>query len=423
MTPSQGQDRGARPASRIAYLDSIRGLAALQVLLLHFFAAFVPNLVFAPVDAAPLATSIHLSPVYFLYDGYAAVYVFFLLSGYVLTRSFSANLGRPTAIAGSRIARLGIPALAATALSFIALHAFGRPNAAAGALLHSPWFADGWNPDRSILSLLRDGVLNAVFLGYRDLPGVAFLAPWQQATPQSFVAPFWTLSVEFYGSMLVLLLCLIERRSRRLWWCVFALALLFTVRSAYLCFVLGHLWAVFHRAETPPRHAALAALSISAGVLLCVAADVWQPVWLRWLCENSALPLFPGQFAPMQQKAFGAILVLWGIINLDRLRAALSHPALIRFSKLSFPIYLTHWPVLFGPTAALFLLLREAVDLDVARGVAILCGITLALAASLCFYPVDRLALDLSRRLRRPSATFTGSIEARLIRPRMAASE
>jgi uncharacterized membrane protein YcfT len=73
---------------RIAYLESIRGLAALQVLLLHFFAAFAPDLVFALPAGAAVAAAIHLSPLYFLYDGYSAVYIFFALSGYVLSRSF-----------------------------------------------------------------------------------------------------------------------------------------------------------------------------------------------------------------------------------------------------------------------------------------------------------------------------------------------
>jgi hypothetical protein len=59
---------------RIAYLESIRGLAALQVLLLHFLAAFAPNLVFGLPAGAGVAGYIHLSPLYFLYDGYSAVY-------------------------------------------------------------------------------------------------------------------------------------------------------------------------------------------------------------------------------------------------------------------------------------------------------------------------------------------------------------
>src|ERR1700720_805693 len=81
---------------RIAYLESIRGLAALQVLLLHFLSAFAPNLVFSPPAGAIVAPTIHLSPLYFLYDGYSAVYIFFALSGYVLTRSFERNLARPS---------------------------------------------------------------------------------------------------------------------------------------------------------------------------------------------------------------------------------------------------------------------------------------------------------------------------------------
>jgi peptidoglycan/LPS O-acetylase OafA/YrhL len=66
-------------ASRISFLESIRGLAAAQVLLLHFFTAFVPDLVNQNPSSA-IAASIHLSPLYFLYDGYSAVYIFFALS-------------------------------------------------------------------------------------------------------------------------------------------------------------------------------------------------------------------------------------------------------------------------------------------------------------------------------------------------------
>jgi hypothetical protein len=54
---------------------------------------------------------------------------------------------------------------------------------------------------------------------------------------------------------------------------------------------------------------------------LCVLAEVWQPQWLRNLCTDPTYFLFPGQFAPMQQKTFGAILVLVGIIDLEAARA------------------------------------------------------------------------------------------------------
>src|SRR5215475_2944728 len=215
------QDRNGgndvRQAPRIGYLESIRGLAGVQVLLLHSFAAFAPSLVFALPEANAVASSIHLSPLYFLYDGYSAVYIFFALSGYVLTRSFERSRGQPWAQAVARIARLGLPALAAVLVSSIVMLRFGKLNVTAGELSGSAWFAAQWDPDISLFSVLKDGTLNAVFLGYRNLPGVAFLGPWQQSVEQSFVAPLWTLSIEFYGSMIVLALCWCGDRSSLLW--------------------------------------------------------------------------------------------------------------------------------------------------------------------------------------------------------------
>jgi peptidoglycan/LPS O-acetylase OafA/YrhL len=386
-------------APRIAYLESIRGLAALQVLLLHFLSAFAPDLVFTPPPGAIVARTIHLSPLYFLYDGYSAVYIFFVLSAYVLTRSFERHLAASQIMA--RLIRLGLPALAATLVAAAVMLMFGRPNVEAGDLSGSAWFAGQWHADLSILSVIRDGVLNALFLGYRGSPGVAFL-PWQQPIEQSLVAPLWTLSIEFYGSMIVLVLCGFARRSRAWWWAVVLLGTIFTVRSAYICFFIGHLLATFRRAERPaPASKLLPVFSITLGVALCVLAEVWQPLWLRSLCADPTYFLFPGPFAPVQQKTFGAILVLIGIIDLEMARGFLSRPWLVRCSKLSFPLYLIHWPILFGPAAALFLLLNGIVGMELARVGAIVVGIGLAFIGSIFFLPVDRRALELSRRLRK----------------------
>jgi peptidoglycan/LPS O-acetylase OafA/YrhL len=394
--------QGLQKTPRIAYLESIRGLAALQVILLHFFAAFAPNLVFALPAAAAIAGYIHLSPLYFLYDGYSAVYIFFSLSGYVLTRSFERHLARPSSQVLARIVRLGLPAMAATLVAAAAMLIYGKANVPAGELTGSAWFASQWHADLSILSIIRDGSVNALFLGYRGLPGVAFLVPWQQPVEQSFVTPLWTLSIEFYGSIVVLGLCWCARRSRALWWAVVTMGAIFTVRSAYICFFVGHLLAAFQRAERPaPDSKLLPIFSIVFGVFLCVLAEVWQPEWFRSLCASPTILLFPGQFAPMQQKTFGAILVLIGMIDLQTARNFLSRPWLVARSGLSFPLYLVHWPILCGPAAVLFLLLNEVIGINLARAAAIVVGIALSFAASLVFLGVDRRALDFSRRLRK----------------------
>jgi peptidoglycan/LPS O-acetylase OafA/YrhL len=103
----------ATAPARIVFLESIRGLAAIQVLMLHFFSADL----LASTPSSPLAAAIHLSPLYFLYDGYSAVYIFFCLSGYVLTRSFERQLDRPMVQILARVVRLGLPAFAATVVA------------------------------------------------------------------------------------------------------------------------------------------------------------------------------------------------------------------------------------------------------------------------------------------------------------------
>ena len=234
----------------------------MQVLLLHFFAAFAPDLVFALPAGATVAGVIHLSPLYFLYDGYSAVYIFFALSGYVLSRSFERHLAQPSSQILARVIRLGLPALAAALVAAAVMSVFGKLNVPAGILSGSDWFAAQWNTDVSIVSIIRDGTINALFLGYRGLPGVAFLAPWQQPVEQSLVAPLWTLSIEFYGSMIVLGLCWCARRSRALWWSVVLLGAIFTIRSAYICFFVGHVLAAL-----PSRGKARAGSRAAAGFL------------------------------------------------------------------------------------------------------------------------------------------------------------
>src|SRR6202043_3637839 len=93
---------------------------------------------------------------------------------------------------------------------------FGRLNVQAGELTGSGWFVSQWNTTVSLVSVVRGGPINALFFGYSGVPGVAFLAPWQQPVEQSFVAPLWTLSIEFYGSIIVLASCWCGPR-RALW--------------------------------------------------------------------------------------------------------------------------------------------------------------------------------------------------------------
>ena len=381
-------------------MESIRGLAAVQVLLLHVFNAFWPELVSENVTGG-FGWYVHLSPLFFLYDGHAAVYVFFVLSGYVLSRSFASHLDHPLALIAARAVRLGLPALAAVLISAALIAILGRPNVEAGTLTGSEWFTSWRFTDMSALSILRDGIGNALVVGYREFSSVGLLSPWQQPLHESFVPPLWTLSIEFYGSLLVLSLCLCARQPRSRWWTAVILMSIFTIRSTYVCFVVGHLLANWRRAERPaPASPVLPIMAVAFGVFLCVRSEAWQLQWIRTLCDDPAFGLFPGQSAARQQKMCGAMLVLIGLIHLHSVRSALSWPPLVRLSRLSFPLYLVHWPVLFGPAALVFLGLNGVIGLELARLGAVVAAIGLAYAGALLFSPIDRTTLALCRRWR-----------------------
>src|SRR6185437_4433406 len=99
---------GDRP-TRLAYLEGLRGIAALQVVLLHFVTAFVPTL----PDRAGLAG--------FVFDGHSAVYLFFLISGAVLSLAFVREGAGIAGRIAQRVVRIGLPVAAACVLAVLLL--------------------------------------------------------------------------------------------------------------------------------------------------------------------------------------------------------------------------------------------------------------------------------------------------------------
>ena len=279
----------------------IRGLAAFA----GSAAAFLRGLrarfgVLVANGGRSIAGYIHLSPLYFLYDGYSAVYIFFALSGYVLTRSFERNLVRPSAQVMARAICLGLPALAATIVAvggdakcWVSLTWQAWAISAGSAWLASQWDMQTFRSSR----LSGMGAINALFLGYSGMPGVAFLAPWQQPVEQSLrCAAMDPESVEFYGSMIIL--CSVRLCA--------AIAGVVVVDHANGCDLYDpkRLYLLFRRSppgQLSPRGKAGAGSasccrsspSFLASCCAC-SAEIWQPQWLRSLCAAPTYFLFPG---------------------------------------------------------------------------------------------------------------------------------
>ena len=393
----------ARPlpsqSGRLDYIDALRGAAAVQVLLSHATLAFFPNIVLASVMSGGVLGYLAATPLLFPLDGASAVCIFFALSGYVLTPLFARSQATGAALILSRFARLGVPAVAGCLLSAVLFQIFSEYNLSAARLLNSQWLAENWRPSAD-LWFLRDALVDGVLLGFRGDSIAQWFGVPASALPEtsnSYLAPLWTLSIEFYGSILVLILA--RSRSRTF----LILASIVFSRGYLICFVAGHAAARFRLGEDKPATPwPVAAAIATAGVLLCMAGHSWTPGPVLSICALTPqiFPPCPSFNPAYLMRIYGATVFTVAVMQCAPARAFLGHQRLRALGRLSFPIYLTHWPIIFGVSCFVFVASAPWLGARGARSVAMIAGVALALVAAVAFERVDQYALRVSRVLR-----------------------
>src|SRR4051812_15465120 len=138
-------------APRLEFLDSVRGLAALSVVASHFVLAY---------GVPPGSRFMNNSPLHIWWDGSAAVSMFFVLSGFVLSLKYFRHTDAPRlddftylGFAAARALRIFVPYLVVLAGSALAARwtAQGLATRPPG----STWLASLWSPaSPTVASLL-----------------------------------------------------------------------------------------------------------------------------------------------------------------------------------------------------------------------------------------------------------------------------
>ncbi|WP_425547697.1 acyltransferase family protein, partial [Aminobacter niigataensis] len=80
---------GASHSNKLVALESLRGIAACVVVITHCTLAFYPQFVASLYNGmTPSAFQVYAGPWLILFNGAAAVLIFFVLSGFVLSRRY-----------------------------------------------------------------------------------------------------------------------------------------------------------------------------------------------------------------------------------------------------------------------------------------------------------------------------------------------
>ncbi len=376
----------AQPAAaKLAPVEAIRGLACLQVVCSHFALVFWPWLHafwgVADPDDHPVQRFVHDSPFAFLYSGSAAVFIFFVLSGFILSYVAVGRSGRDIAgLVLKRYPRLALPCIAACVFA---------------------WAVIEWmDVDYSDLSVWIQG--------YGDFPASFFGAlrngAWEVfVTGQSRYNPIlWTMRIELWGSWMVFALCYALTRWPKL---RAALLLLVTVVLAWLgaakildeemtyglvAFVVGIAIQLYvRRMSTLVSIAMLLTGLYFAGVHNTSASYAWMQ------------PLL-GEHAYMVGNFIAGGLIVAALLH-NTLFAKLAATRVLMFlGKVSFSVYLIHLCIVASLAAMIFNAL-QARDWDYDISAIIACAIVLPviyLAATLFHRYVDAQAITFSNKFR-----------------------
>jgi peptidoglycan/LPS O-acetylase OafA/YrhL len=380
---------------KISFLEGLRGVAALQVLLLHYGAALFPVVARAGTTARyswePVVGN---SPLFILLDGYSSVNLFFLLSGFVLARSFVRSDAGLARLVAKRFLRLGIPVCAALIVSVALLTLVPDVRAQAFRVSQSAWAA-AYGNFQPIHALLTDAGVLTMLVGFS---GLSLFDGWSlpgAIAPRTGIdavnPPLWTLHVEFWGSLMVLGLAVVYRRSRWLGLTLLAVVFCATATSVYSLFLVGFAASVIFERWRPS-----AIPGTVVGIALLAVALLRDGVWTSqlftwWYVHNKVFVVGPA--------ALGATPIFFAVLIMPSVQRWLASSWAVWLGRISFSVYLLHFPILF--TAGSVVLAGSAkLPYPIAAMLTVIVGFGLTFAAAALFERfVDRRAVVFSNRL------------------------
>lgn len=319
----------AENPNHIAAFDTVRGLAALSVVFSHYIGAYG-----WPTTSTAVKQAWSYSPLHIFWDGFAAVSLFYVLSGLVLSIKYFRQTRRPdlspyslSHFLTSRVFRIWPPYL----LIFVLSYASRRwVDLFEGATIPppNPWLFSTWNSSIPLVKLVREGLL-------------------LQLSDYALVPQAWTLPIELAISFLVPVGILLASRHTG-WLAFFTLLLIGPLGATYFVFhfAAGILLAKYHsdiRAWLEPRRGWKFALLLMG--LFFYTFRYTLPVYFSWKLPTSIPWLVTG---------LGSSLLLMVVIASERARTILSLSGLRFIGKISYSIYLIHFLVLILLTPRFF---------------------------------------------------------------------
>jgi peptidoglycan/LPS O-acetylase OafA/YrhL len=370
---------------KILAAEGLRGVASQVVIFHHLSLAFFPymhNYRGKQFTGAPIQDFIHNSPIGFFYSGTAAVFVFFVLSGYILTHTIFSKeekMLQVVLMCLKRYFRLVIPVLTICVITFLLF-----------SLIHvnenqdySPWIASYGSGGHSLMEAIFSGSIDTFFL----------------SGSSPFNPVLWTMKIELSGSFLIFLLCALKIKRNSPVVSVLTLVVLAYLIEVELlrkifglgliAFIVGY-WIYWYGKAIP--------LKVSFPVFivgLYFAGAEYSSSSYQWIPESM------GQYTYLAGNFLAGCIIVYTVVWGSHFNAMFSRKLCVSMGKVSFSTYLLHMPVLYALGLPFFdLLTKQNAPYVVASLLTSFLTLLGTYVISSYFYQyVDRNGIVLSNRL------------------------
>jgi peptidoglycan/LPS O-acetylase OafA/YrhL len=323
--------------NKIAYLDGLRGVAALLVLFHHFFLVFYTSY----FNWDPGASHLHGWEIAFgksvfsvLLNGNFCVSVFFVLSGFVLSRKYfnDNKIGHLVSAAQRRFVRLYLPVAFTLILAYLLLRAHLYFNVPVSKLTHSEWWFSGmWIIDHPAKKLLHCLFFDTMFEG-----------------DSTFDTSMWSMTIEVYYSFVVFSFLALTHLVRNRGMLLFAMLIFcfFTYNANLAPFIFGIAlnYAEGHKNRRTKGTLMPCIIFLSVGLVLGSYSSngATEGTIFSAISSDSGKLLATTWF-----HAIGALLLVLAFVWSHRLQRFISSRLFVFLGYISFSIYLLH-PLVIG---------------------------------------------------------------------------
>jgi peptidoglycan/LPS O-acetylase OafA/YrhL len=336
---------------KLNYLEGLRGVAAFIVFVAHFVQLFYPAMIFG--DSSLLHNSLELdisrSPVNLLFNGSFAVFIFFVLSGYVLSIKFTKENSNYEILYSSavrRYFRLAIPSAVSLVIAYILMKS------------NLLFYKD--------ITETTNGFLNNHFSVQPSF--VEFISQFFGSYFVSFYKEkslnpvLWTMHYELLGSFLIfILMALFSKVKNRLTVYLsylFIMLLLISPFPYFVAFILGLLISDVQNSKYKNLLGGIQSNKFSTYFLLFLGlllgsypyVDTKGSIYQFIDVVFSYIPLSPSIVCPL----FGSLLVLVSFLRSNLLQTIFSKNFFVFLGKISFSLYLLHFILLSSFSSWLF---------------------------------------------------------------------